>query len=243
MKEVLEAVARGEYSKGPPPDPAFRTDEETELARALEKLADQLELATDDAYEWKWAIVALHNASQAACVVAVSETDQAGAVTDPKVEREWLRAFLDGNVDASSAPDPHLASFLVLYKRAKALGGAVIPPELDDDMTRLNVFRNVLIHFVPKTWALLLLGMPELVLRVLAFIESIMPGSAARGGVPFGDEENDERARDGIRRSREAARALQAHFKEAIEQREGLQSSGGKGEHGGASLGDSPVED
>lgn len=216
-EELNERIARGEFPKAPPSQddlPRFETDDETEAARSLEKLAEELERSKTDPYAWKWAIIALHNAVQASIVRIISGGDQTGALREKeqKETRAWLRAQLDGTAEDGEWPDPYLAYFMVLYKRAKERRPtAKIAAALDEDMEKLNAYRNKLIHFTPMQWTLLLWSMPQRVLRVLDFVESILP-SRPTGGTQWIIEDNGFRAERGLEDARRIAAELDARF-------------------------------
>ena len=57
--------------------PVIRTDDEIEAVYALEKALAELRVARGQPYNWKWAILALHNALQGFMVLALRFTNSA----------------------------------------------------------------------------------------------------------------------------------------------------------------------
>lgn len=211
LKELQERIDRGDFPLKPPTQEEVRrldTDDDKELAKALEKLAEELGRAERDSYAWKWVILALFNAIQSAIVRAISGSDQCGALRDEEMRatREWLDKFDDPG--KGEMPQPYLASFGVLFKRAKKLPHAVRPTGLNRDLKRLTQYRNQFIHYAPLNWTIILYGLPEMVLRCLDFVESIMPGRPS-GGMQWLEDEVGDLAEASLVRARTATRALE----------------------------------
>jgi hypothetical protein len=215
FKDLEERIARGEFPKEPPSQeelPRFESHDDREIAKALEKLAEELDRTKTDPYAWKWVILALHNAIQATIVRAISGGDQAGALTDKsqKETRAWLRSQRDGK-GAGEMPDQFLADFLELYKRAKKKPGVVVHIKLGEDVRRINDYRRQLAHYRPLIWTILVGGLPQRVLRSLDFVESLMPGRPT-GGAQWLYPADGKLAERSLKLARHRATQLDARF-------------------------------
>ena len=74
----------------------LRTDTTKEAFKSLEKLDATLSLIPTDVYQWKWAIIILHNCTQAFMVLALEGTNQVEVVRNRKTYLEWLQKFSKG---------------------------------------------------------------------------------------------------------------------------------------------------
>ena len=156
------------------PSEYLRTSEQEEAVRSLEWAATQAKLIEGDPYLWKWVIISLHNASQGFMVLALWNGNGLLSMTD-KVAEKWLNAHQNG----TPYPKDRLDEFLNLYRKSKDpanfnyLGSAPFSgaSQHDASFKDLNEFRNEFIHFTPKGWSLLLHGLPEMTLDVLALVE------------------------------------------------------------------------
>lgn len=185
----------------------LRTDDLRELVEALRKVAGELESARTDSYAWKWAIFAMQNAVQSAIVVAISGTDQLGALTE-KVARAWLKAYESNQTDY---PEPWLASFLELYDRMKARTGFPATAEIDADIKRIVSLRNDFMHFTPKGWSIQLAGLPRIFENALLVVEHL-----DRNGHVFWYEASDQvAARASLERIRVLLGQLEAKYSSA----------------------------
>lgn len=142
----------------------LRTNEEIEAVRALEMVAKLLPTVEHDAYQWKWVLIALHNAVQGFMVLSLQGTwpvrvfMEAHAkkaieayeqeVAKPRDERDYERMFLSGKLDY----------FLNLYEKIQSdeqMGQFVTSRTFRPDgtqtqsMEQLNEKRNGFMHFVP----------------------------------------------------------------------------------------------
>lgn len=165
----------------------LRTDEIRELLEALRKVSSELDVARTDNYAWKWAIIAMQNAVQNAIVVAISGTDQLGALTKKAAER-WLVAYAEDRTDVS---DPRLAEFLELYDRMKLRTAFPETADVDDDIKRLVRLRNDFMHFTPKGWSIQLAGLPRIMRSTLSVIDHL----DVRGHIPWFEKGDREAAR------------------------------------------------
>jgi hypothetical protein len=151
----------------------LRTSEHEEAVRSLEWAAKQAHGISLDPYQWKWTLIALHNAAQGFMVLALWNGN--GLLTMPEhVAAKWLKAY-NGN---RQFPEDRLDSFLNLYDKCKdptnfnycgsqSFTGSA---EHDVSFSALNEFRNEFIHFTPKGWSLELDGLATVVLHALDMI-------------------------------------------------------------------------
>lgn len=144
----------------------LKTDEQMELARALNMAREQAELVGDDVYRWKWILVALHNAARASIVCAVSGSHKLGALR-PRIQDRWLAAYYSGQQDF---PEEGLDDFMALYERVKDDCEFAPSSDVDDDVRRLNYLRNDFIHFVPKSWMIEVSGLPRIGKNALSVV-------------------------------------------------------------------------
>lgn len=154
--------------------PYLRTDEREEAVRSLEWTAHQANSISDDPYQWKWVLIALHNAVQGFMVLALWNGNGLLALRD-KIASKWLDAYNNGG----PYPVEKLDEFLNLYKKVKdkdnfhVIGAEPFSPDAahDESFTLLNTYRNEFIHFTPKGWSLELRGLPRVCLDALDLIE------------------------------------------------------------------------
>lgn len=152
----------------------LRTDEREEAVRSLEWSEIQARLLPDDPYQWKWILIALHNATQGFMVLALWNGTGLLALRD-KIAAKWLNAYRSGG----PYPVEKLDEFLNLYKKVKNANnfhvvdsGPFIPGATHDkSLERLNTFRNEFIHFTPKGWWLQLDGLPRICFDALDLVE------------------------------------------------------------------------
>ena len=152
----------------------LRTDEREEAVRSLEWAAHQATSISEDSYQWKWVLIALHNAAQGFMVLALWNGNGLLALRD-KIASKWLDAYNNGG----QYPDEKLDEFLNLYKKVKdkdnfhVIGAGPFSPGAthDKSFSLLNFCRNEFIHFKPKGWSLELRGLPCVCLDVLDLIE------------------------------------------------------------------------
>lgn len=152
----------------------LRTDEREEAVRSLEWAEQQARSIAEDPYQWKWVLIALHNAVQGFMVLALWNGNGLLTLRD-KVAEKWLNAYNNGG----PYPVEKLDEFLNLYKKVKdkdnfhIIGAWPFTPGAthDSSFTLLNSCRNEFIHFTPKGWSLELRGLPHICLDALDLIE------------------------------------------------------------------------
>jgi uncharacterized protein (DUF4415 family) len=135
----------------------LRTDEIEEFIGALEHCA-ALASELEEAANWKWLILALHNAAQGAFVCALRGEDTSGEAVFAGKQRR-------------------LADFKELYARVRKKNYLPHPFTLpqsgprDVALDKLVSLRNDFAHFDPKGLSLELSGMPEIVRETADAIE------------------------------------------------------------------------
>ena len=160
----------------------LRVDEREDAINALEHAAETALTLKEIPLNWKWVIIAIHNALQGALVCTLSGTDGTGALSNKSRQKVW--DFFEASRTDPDAPYPTewLAGLFELYERAKdpaymqEFGGAPLrtTPEQDDDIRRLNNLRRAFAHFTPKGWSIENVGLPRIVLNATAIIETLM---------------------------------------------------------------------
>jgi len=180
------------------------TDERQEAVRALEKCAQFLALVEGDVYEWKWAIISMHNAVQAFMVLALQGT-QVANVLKRDIRGPVFAAQAQGDRDAMPTKFI-LDDFLELYERIKKLRpgdmrryghSQAFRPESRHtrSIKWLNRHRNEFLHFVPISWLIEVALFPKQVHDCLDVIEFLVNES---NNIDWFEHEHEERARRAI---------------------------------------------
>jgi hypothetical protein len=175
----------------------FRTNEFEEAILSLEKVAESSKLILEDPSQWRWVVVALHNAVQGFMVLALRGSNNL-AVLSPKSASEWMEAYQNST---TYPKNEKLDTFLNLYKKIK--GDRMIQfgyskkfaPQGSQgwSIKKLNQLRNEFIHFIPKGWSLELSGMPQICVDCLDIISFLGWDS---GNVIWCDESLSLRAKE-----------------------------------------------
>ena len=93
----------------------LRTDETEEAVSAIEMVEQSAGKVLKDIYQWKWVIVALHNALQCFMVLALKGSN--GLLTlREDIAKKWLEAYRDG----TEYPVNKLDYFGNLYEKIKS---------------------------------------------------------------------------------------------------------------------------
>lgn len=162
----------------------LRTDTTKEAFKSLEKLDETLLLATSDVYQWKWAIIILHNCMQAFMVLVLEGTNQIDVVKNRDKYANCLYK-LSQNIEMDAEmkkilSDTQLDFFLKLYSKIKDSSNTqqlwndslfVATEEQDDAMELLNDYRNQFIHFLPCSWGIELSGLTYIFISVMSVIQ------------------------------------------------------------------------
>lgn len=172
----------------------LRTDERKEAVNSLEKTYQFLSEVSEDPYNWKWVMIALHNATQAFMVLALKGTASLNVIKDREI---WFEAIQLGN---DYPKKQSLLNFLNLYNdikiknrmmqniNSKSFTGS---EEIDSSMKKLNDFRNKFIHFIPCNWSIEIVLFPIICKQVLSVVEFLILES---GNVRFYDNDEFEKA-------------------------------------------------
>lgn len=177
----------------------LRTDESEEAVSALEMAADRLANVEGDIYQWKWAIIALHNAAQGFMVLALRGSNGFD-VLGRKAARAWTEAIAAGK---TPPPGDRLETYLNLYSRTKGqrmiryVNSRKFEPvgAQESSIKELNGLRNDFVHFLPKGWSLEVTGLPAMFEDVLAYMEFLAWDS---GNVVWVEEDLETRARTAL---------------------------------------------
>jgi hypothetical protein len=193
----------------------IRTDEIEETSSALETTAEVLRRIPGDLYQWKWAILALHNTVQGFMVLALRGSHSLH-VYRPEDAARWLEAHEKWGPYPT---DLKLDDFLNLYKKIK---GELMLKFVDSkrfvpsgtqgrSVKELNGLRNEFVHFTPKGWSLEVSGLPVICLDCLNIVEFL--GWESRN-LPWPDENAMARVRVALDAAREAATNLRDEYRE-----------------------------
>jgi hypothetical protein len=156
----------------------LRVDERTDVLLSLQQCDLSVRLARRSQGNWKWAILALHNALQGALVCHLSGSAQLGALTERSIS-DWLSWY--GGDRTLKPPREWLADTKELFsrlsaadKRYEAAGPIIrVTDAQAAAFDRLHALRNDFQHFTPKGWSLEIAGLPEIFLNVLDVISAI----------------------------------------------------------------------
>jgi hypothetical protein len=148
-----------------PSNLSFELSPEVEAMRALERFRDELRRAESDPYDWKWAIIAGHNALQAFMVAALDSTARTGLFSRNSIREfeDWWRS----RDEARNPPEPELASFMLLFGRLN------LPFNVREDMDAINNWRKDFSHFLYSTWVVSVRPLPRRFLSCLRLIEYV----------------------------------------------------------------------
>jgi hypothetical protein len=173
----------------------LRTDERKEAVNSLEKVYQFILEVHTDPYNWKWVIIALHNAVQAFLVLALTGTASLNVIKD---REKWIEAIQLGN---EYPKQQFLLNFLKLYDDikskermmhygySKSFKGS---RKMDEAMKILNELRNNFIHFIPCNWCLEIAWLPLICRQVILVVEFLILES---GNVRFYENNDFEKAK------------------------------------------------
>lgn len=121
----------------------------------LKLVAEKMQIVRAAPTSWKWVVLALQNAVQAAMVLALAGTDGCGALypRSQKQNRTWL------SNPTSERPRLEMADFKTLLDRIQRseLMDGPIPQFAGDDLRnleRLNELRRQFAHYNPTGWGI-----------------------------------------------------------------------------------------
>jgi hypothetical protein len=156
-------------------------DEQTDVLATLRHTLRCTKAAKDDAAEWKFAIVGLHNAFQGAMVCHLSGTAGLGAL-----QKSSIKAALDWHDQdrkgiAGDYPNEKLADAHELFNRltgvaeARERAGPTLEVSNEDRKAfeKLHELRTGLAHFFPKGWSIEISGIPSMFSRISNIVTSV----------------------------------------------------------------------
>lgn len=171
----------------------MRTDERNEAIKSLHKTYQFILEIREDNYNWKWAIISLHNSAQAFMVLSLKGTANFNVIREPE-------KLFDAIQNRREYPEEYLLGFGKLYKDIKSpkkmkqnTASRIYPSSKDSDyaMEKLNEFRNNFIHFIPCRWSIELAMLPGIFNQVLSVLEFLILES---GNIRFYyDDEGEKR--------------------------------------------------
>ncbi|MCS4307661.1 hypothetical protein M2404_002001 [Rheinheimera pacifica] len=152
----------------------LRTDERQEFISSMRMVRKCLISVSDDIEQWKWAVIALHNAAQGAMVQALR------AGNDFRIMPEKLaQKCYQAHRDNKPWPKAKMDSFPNLYKKVQSqemmlfyTHSKTLPCDTDRDycVSKLLELRNSFIHFMPQGWTLEVSGLPHIFISLIEMI-------------------------------------------------------------------------
>ncbi len=158
----------------------LRTNAKIEAYKSLEKLDETLALIKDDVYQWKWAIIILHNCVQAFLVLTLQGTAQIDVLMDNTKDRKRVKQYINGKLPMKYYK---LDDFLNLYEKIKSTDSTqlfcckkkfVATEDHTTAMKKIKEYRDRFVHFFPISWGLCIYGMPEIFQIVMSIIKSLI---------------------------------------------------------------------
>ena len=153
----------------------------------MQRKKQSLSNVEKDLYQWKWAILALHNSLQVFMVMVLEGSNGLNCLKD-KVADEWLARNRAGQyekfdldniyIDNKKVRNP-LDNYSNLYKKIKKpinMGFYIHTKPFKPSGTqgssikKLNSLRNDFVHFLPKIWILEVTGLPQIFLDCVNII-------------------------------------------------------------------------
>jgi hypothetical protein len=149
-------------------------DEQEDVVATQEHCAHLTDSLSATPANWKWFLVALHNALQGALVCTQSRSATIGALSTQS-QKKWFDYHERSRTDSSPKPPKRiLADLLELYERSKrpewmsVCGGSPLWPALHhhQSVRHLHDLRNNFMHFAPMGWWIEFAGIPSMVLNI-----------------------------------------------------------------------------
>ncbi|MBW2307814.1 MAG: hypothetical protein JRG73_12875 [Deltaproteobacteria bacterium] len=180
---------------------------------ALEAVADELRCVYQNAYRWKWVILAMHSALQGMMVLALQGSDGLRVFREEDAIR-WMNAHESGG---PYPDDLKLDKFLDLYKKIKSdimllnVNSKKFLPRGTQgrSIKLLNRLRNEFVHFTPRVFVLVLLGLPSMSIDCLEVMEFLAWHS---NNVSWVDTELSGRAKVAFDSMRTSLLALKSEY-------------------------------
>lgn len=163
----------------------IETDERLDVICSLQIVVMALGEVRSNSGLWKWVILGLHNAFQAAMVCHLTDTAGLGAFKYSD-EQRWLEWYKNTEnvegIEDEDEPRLHVAPPRELFKRVFEISSRIDNETtilLEADKNEKNAFellcnlRNEFAHFRPKGWSLEISGLPEMSCQILKMILEI----------------------------------------------------------------------
>ena len=148
----------------------LRTNTRIEAFKSLEKFEDTLHLVKDDVYQWKWAIIILHNCLQCFMVLILEGTNQAEVIKDNTKDKRHIVAHLSPN-ENWNPENTRLDDFGNLYAKLKSFDkDNFLNDECDQAVEILTLERNNFIHYFPKGLSLFTHPVPRIMFIIMDII-------------------------------------------------------------------------
>lgn len=190
----------------------LRTDEQVEAAGALETANQAATHVATEVYQWRWVILALHNALQGFMVIALRGSDGLAPLRND-IAAAWLKAYRANE----PPPKEKLDSFLSLYSKIK--GGRMrqyihsvsfqSQGSQDWSVKKLNDLRNDFVHFLPRSWSLEVSGLPKICRDCVDIVEFL---GWKCGNVHWSDSSVGQRALHAIGELRSELQAVASKY-------------------------------
>ena len=160
----------------------LKFDEREDMICALEHVEGVAATLDETPMNWKWLLIAIHNALQGTLVCVLSGSHGTGALTRKSMKTIWDWYETPSDDAKTTYPKEWLAPPLELYERAKQenymqqFGGSpiVTTHDQDDDVRQLNELRRGFAHYTPRLWSIECEGLPRIVLSTTAVIVSLL---------------------------------------------------------------------
>lgn len=160
----------------------------TEALRSLKKLEETIGLINEDTYQWKWAIIILHNCTQIYMTLALQSKGLLNVAKKSKELKAFFDEFDQNNADGVYEWKTHerkdllhifdLDYFMNLYQKIKknilSASNIILTEEHDGAMSRLNRVRNTFIHYFPVEMPLWIEHLPKDFRLVIEIIMAII---------------------------------------------------------------------
>jgi hypothetical protein len=199
LAEILVASEEG--------DEFVSFDEHEDAVVAIELVGSESLNIEKRPMQWKWVITAMQNALQGAMVLALSGTDECGALDakSQKKNRAWLQ-----NITPERPPKvmAHYSTLLDRIQKPELLEGPVpyLSAEGRRNLERLNELRRQFAHFNPMGWAIELNYILDIMPVALNTFEYLTT-TQRRPNVHFSDE-HKTRMKDALAQARAALDAF-----------------------------------
>ena len=155
----------------------YRINEQEYAVAATQHALRCLKEVSRDWQQLPWAIIALHNATQAAMIAHLTGTAGIGALS--KQAAEEMLSALQGEREYPASV--HVAKFNELVIRIRRenrrieQAGSVVSLSNSEvrELRRLNSLRNEFVHFSPKGWSLEISGLPKIVAACVTILRAV----------------------------------------------------------------------